>query len=154
MYVNRSAGLLWLALEAIVMAPSTAYTQRTRQALAFAEEEARALNHNYIGTEHLLLGLLRVADGVAAHILRELGADESGVREAVIASVGIGGREVTGTLGHTPRARAALDLAGEQASRLGHSYIGTEHVLLGPASRGRGAGRARPFSPRGNDARR
>jgi ATP-dependent Clp protease ATP-binding subunit ClpA len=121
------------------VAPSSpAYTQRTRQALAFAEEEAKGLGHNYLGTEHLLLGLLRVADGVAASILAELGADESIVRETVIARVGLGAQQPSGELGYTPRARTALDQAVEQARHLGHTYIGTEHVLLGLLAEGEG----------------
>ena len=80
-------------------------------ALTYAMEEARALRHNYLGQEHILIGLTRVADSGAAHILSELGATEQRVRDAVIASVGHGTREVTGEVGYTPRAKRAMELA-------------------------------------------
>lgn len=117
---------------------SIPHSARTKMALTYAMEEARALRHNYLGTEHLLLGLLRVADGVAAHILAELGVDETGAREAVIAVIGLGAHEQTGTLGHTPRAQTVMSLAAEEAKHLHHTYIGTEHVLLGILAEGEG----------------
>jgi ATP-dependent Clp protease ATP-binding subunit ClpA len=115
-------------------------SRRSRQTLLFAEEEARALGHNYLGQEHILIGLTRVTDSAAAHILAELGATEQLVRNAVIASVGQGSPEVVGTIGLTPRARKAMELAAERATRLGHAHIGTELVLLGLLEEGGGQG--------------
>src|SRR4051794_32618969 len=97
--------------------PSIPNSARTRMALTYAMEEARALRHNYLGQEHILIGLTRVADSAAAHILAELGATEQLVRDAVIASVGHGTREVTGELGYSPRAKKAMQLAEERAAR-------------------------------------
>jgi ATP-dependent Clp protease ATP-binding subunit ClpA len=108
--------------------------------LTYAEEEAKALGHNYVGQEHVLIGLTRVADGVAAHILQELGATETLVREAVVEGVGRGSRRVTGWLGYTPRVKQALALAGEHARGLGHQFVGTEHILIGLLAEGEGQG--------------
>jgi ATP-dependent Clp protease ATP-binding subunit ClpA len=119
---------------------SIPHSARTRMALTYAMEEARALRHNYIGQEHILIGLTRVADSAAAHILAQLGATEQLVRDAVIASVGHGTREVTGELGYSPRAKRAMQLAEERARRLGHGHVGTELVLLGLLEEGGGQG--------------
>jgi ATP-dependent Clp protease ATP-binding subunit ClpA len=116
------------------------HSARTRMALTYAIEEARALRHNYIGQEHILIGLTRVADSGAARILAELGATEQLVRDAVITNVGHGIREVVGELAYTPRAKRALALAEERAAKLGHGYVGTELVLLGLLEEGEGQG--------------
>jgi hypothetical protein len=114
------------------------FTERARSSLAQADCEARALNHIYIGTEHLLLGLLAVEDGVAAKVLANLGVLPEKVREAVVISIGAGKEPVTGDIRLTPRAKHVLDLAREEAHQLSHHYIGTEHILLGLLKEGEG----------------
>jgi ATP-dependent Clp protease ATP-binding subunit ClpC len=107
------------------------FTERARQAIVLAQEEARGLQHGYIGTEHLLLGLLREEEGVAARVL---GADDvtvEEVRKRVADVVGQGIAPEAGQIPFTPRAKRALELSLREALALGHSYIGTEHVLLG-----------------------
>jgi ATP-dependent Clp protease ATP-binding subunit ClpC len=107
------------------------FTERARQVVVLAQDEARALRHNYIGTEHLLLGLLR-EEGIAARVLGELGVSVDEVRAQVGRIVGQGDEEVdTGQIPFTPRAKKVLELALREARALGHQYIGTEHVLLG-----------------------
>ena len=108
------------------------FTERARQVVVLAQGEARALKHNYIGTEHILLGLLREEEGLAARVLESLDITVEEVREQVKRLVGEGDEEiVTGQIPFTPRAKKVLELALREALSLGHSYIGTEHVLLG-----------------------
>ncbi len=114
------------------------FTERARRVLTLAQEEAQRFNHNYIGTEHLLLGLVREGDGVAAKVLSNLGVDLNKVRSAVEFIIGRGDRAGTGEIGLTPRAKKVIELAVDEARRLNHSYIGTEHLLLGLVREGEG----------------
>src|SRR5215212_4292214 len=114
------------------------FTERARKVLQLAQEEAQRFNHNYIGTEHLLLGLVREGEGVAAKVLANLGVDLNKVRSAVEFIIGRGDRTVTGEVGLTPRAKRVIELAIDEARRLGHNYIGTEHLLLGLVREGEG----------------
>lgn len=114
------------------------FTERARRVLALAQEEARRFNHNYIGTEHLLLGLVREGEGVAARVLQSMGVQLPKVRSAVEFIIGRGESTVVGEIGLTPRARMVIKYAVEEASRLGHHYIGTEHLLLGLVREGEG----------------
>ncbi len=114
------------------------FTKKARRVLSLAQEEAQALNHGYIGTEHLLLGLVREGDGVAARVLKDLGVDLPKVRQAVEDIVGRGKRTTVGRIGLTPRTKRVIELAVDEARRLGHHYIGTEHLLLGLAREGNG----------------
>jgi ATP-dependent Clp protease ATP-binding subunit ClpC len=107
------------------------FTERARQVVVLAQEEARVLRHNYIGTEHLLLGLLREADGVAARVLGGLDVSLEEVRGEVARIVGEGDNESQGQIPFTPRAKKVLEWALREALSLGHNYIGTEHILLG-----------------------
>ncbi len=107
------------------------FTERARQVVVLAQEEARALKHNYIGTEHLLLGLLREEEGVAARVLDGLEVSVEEVRAAVVRIVGSGEESPQGQIPFTPRAKKVLELALREALSLGHNYIGTEHILLG-----------------------
>ncbi len=107
------------------------FTERARQVVVLAQEEARALKHNYIGTEHLLLGLLREEEGVAARVLDTLDVSVEEVRAAVVRIVGSGEEAPQGQIPFTPRAKKVLELALREALSLGHNYIGTEHILLG-----------------------
>jgi ATP-dependent Clp protease ATP-binding subunit ClpC len=114
------------------------FTERARRVLTLAQEEAQRFNHNYIGTEHLLLGLVREGDGVAAKVLSNLGVELNKVRSAVEFIIGRGDRQSTGEIGLTPRAKKVIELAVDEARRLSHSYIGTEHLLLGLVREGEG----------------
>ena len=114
------------------------FTERARRVLTLAQEEAQRFNHNYIGTEHLLLGLVREGDGVAAKVLANLGVELSKVRSAVEFIIGRGDHAITGDIGLTPRAKKVIELAVDEARRLNHHYIGTEHVLLGLVREGEG----------------
>lgn len=114
------------------------FTKKARRVLSLANEEAQALNHGYIGTEHLLLGLVREGDGVAARVLKDLGVDLPKVRSAVEDIVGRGKRATLGRIGLTPRTKRVIELAVDEARRLSHHYIGTEHLLLGLAREGNG----------------
>src|SRR5438270_12231803 len=114
------------------------FTERARKVLQLAQEEAQRFNHNYIGTEHLLLGLVREGEGVAAKVLANLGVDLNKVRSAVEFIIGRGQRTVTGDIGLTPRAKKVIELSVEEARRLNHNYIGTEHLLLGLVREGEG----------------
>lgn len=107
------------------------FTKRARRVLSYAQEEATRLNHNYIGTEHLLLGLLREEEGLAAKVLRDLGVDQNRVRRMIEDIVGRGQAPANARLTLTPRTRRVIELAVDEARRLGHHYIGTEHLLLG-----------------------
>ncbi len=114
------------------------FTKRARRVLALAQEEAQRLNHNYIGTEHLLLGLIREESGVAARVLKDLGVAPERVRETVEEMIGRGERRVVGHIGLTPRTKRVIELAVDEARRMGHAYIGTEHLLLGLIKEGEG----------------
>jgi ATP-dependent Clp protease ATP-binding subunit ClpC len=114
------------------------FTKRARRVLTLAQEEAQRLSHNYIGTEHLLLGLMREDNGKAMQVLRELGVDPQGVRDMVERTVGRGQRSIYGKLSLTPRTKRVIELAVDEARRLGHHYIGTEHLLLGLVREGEG----------------
>ena len=114
------------------------FTERARRVLTLAQEEAQRFNHNYIGTEHLLLGLVREGDGVAAKVLANLGVELGKVRSAVEFIIGRGDRAVLGEIGLTPRAKKVIELAVDEARRLNHHYIGTEHLLLGLVREGEG----------------
>ncbi len=114
------------------------FTERARKVLSLSHEEAAHLNHNYIGTEHLLLGLIREGDGVAARVLREMGIRLQQAREVVAFIVGRGERAPQGEIGLTPRARRVIELAFDEARRQSHHYIGTEHLLLGLVREGEG----------------
>src|SRR5438477_2608912 len=114
------------------------FTERARKVLSLAQEEAQRFQHNYIGTEHLLLGLVREGEGVAAKVLSNLGVELNKVRSAVEFIIGRGDRIVLGEIGLTPRAKKVIELAVDEARRLNHHYIGTEHLLLGLVSEGEG----------------
>src|SRR5437763_1036709 len=107
------------------------FTERARQVVVLAQEEARELKHNYIGTEHILLGLLREEEGLAARVLAELDVTLERVRDEVGKIVGQGDEVTSGQIPFTPRAKKMLELSLREALSLGHNYIGTEHVLLG-----------------------
>src|SRR5438067_590858 len=142
--VRRSVPTRWLAT---IGAPSTGslrlqrkgesrdlferFTERARQVVVLAQDEARALKHNYIGTEHILLGLLREEEGLAARVLESLDITVEEVRAQVARIVGQGDEVTTGQIPFTPRAKKVLELALREALSLGHNYIGTEHILLG-----------------------
>lgn len=114
------------------------FTKRARRVLTYAQEEAVRLNHNYIGTEHLLLGLIREEEGMAAKVLRDLGVDQNRVRQIVEDIVGRGQAAAGTRLSLTPRTKRVIELAVDEARRLGHHYIGTEHLLLGLVREGDG----------------
>jgi len=114
------------------------FTERARRVVVHAQEEARDLNHTYIGTEHLLLGLLREPESAAARALRELGIGQDQVREQVVEIVGRGSEAPPGHIPFTPRAKKVLELSLREALQLSHNYIGTEHILLGLIREGRG----------------
>jgi ATP-dependent Clp protease ATP-binding subunit ClpC len=111
------------------------FTDRARQVIVLAQDEARGLRHNYIGTEHLLLGLLREEDGVGRRVLESLGISADPVREHVARIIGEGEGEAVpaGQIPFTPRAKKVLELALREGLSLGHDHIGTEHILLGIA---------------------
>jgi ATP-dependent Clp protease ATP-binding subunit ClpA len=114
------------------------FTERARRVLTYAHEEARRFNHNYIGTEHILLGLTRLKEGVANHVLANLGVDLNTVRSSVEFIIGRGERAVVDEIGLTPRAKKVIELAVDEARRMKHHYIGTEHLLLGLVREGEG----------------
>ncbi|MBM2824635.1 MAG: ATPase domain protein [Dehalococcoidales bacterium] len=114
------------------------FTERARRVLTSAQEEAQHLNHNYIGTEHILLGLIREEEGVACKVLTSLGISLTKIRSAVEYLVGRGEKPGTGEIGLTPRAKRVIELAIDEARHLGHNYIGTEHLLLGLLHEGGG----------------
>ena len=116
------------------------FTERARQVVVLAQDEARTLKHNYIGTEHLLLGLLREEEGVAARVLAALGVTQEAARAQVAATVGLGTEIKTGQVPFTSRAKEVLELALREALSLGHNYIGTEHILLGMVRENGGVG--------------
>ncbi len=114
------------------------FTDRARRVVVLAQEEARALNHNYIGTEHILLGLIQEGEGVAAKALESMGISLDAVRTEVKEIIGSGGNPPSGYIPFTPRAKKVLELALREALQLGHKYIGTEHILLGLIREGEG----------------
>ncbi|MCD6453302.1 MAG: ATP-dependent Clp protease ATP-binding subunit [Dehalococcoidales bacterium] len=114
------------------------FSERARKVLTLAQEEAQSLNHSYIGTEHILLGLVREGEGIAAKVLTNLGIDLNKVRAQVEFVIGRGEKVSSGEAGLTPRARRVIELAIDEARYLGHSYIGTEHLLLGLLREGEG----------------
>ena len=114
------------------------FSERARRVLSLANEEAQRFNHNYIGTEHILLGLVRETEGVAAKVLSNLGVELSKVRSAVEFIIGRGERAATGDKGLTPRTKKVVELAVDEARRLNHHYIGTEHLLIGLLREGEG----------------
>jgi ATP-dependent Clp protease ATP-binding subunit ClpC len=114
------------------------FTDRARRVVVLAQEEARMLNHNYIGTEHLLLGLVREGDGIAAQALVSLDISLEAVRQQVEEIIGQGQAAPGGHLPFTPRAKKVLELSLREALQLGHNYIGTEHILLGLIREGEG----------------
>lgn len=115
------------------------FTERSRRVLAIAQEEARRLNHNYLGTEHQLLGLIRVEEGLAGQVLGHLGVTIERARDSVTYIIGRGSGSIPeGALGLTPRAKKVLALAGSESRRLNNKYVGTEHILLGLVREGEG----------------
>jgi ATP-dependent Clp protease ATP-binding subunit ClpC len=114
------------------------FTNRARHVVVLSQEEARLLNHNYIGTEHILLGLLGEPESVGGHVLAGFGFTLEGVREEVAAKVGRGKKAPSGHIPFTPRAKKTLELSLREALAISHNYIGTEHVLLGLIREGEG----------------
>jgi ATP-dependent Clp protease ATP-binding subunit ClpC len=114
------------------------FTDRARRVVALAQEEARILNHSYIGTEHILLGLIGEGEGVAAKALESLGVSLDAVRQQVEKIIGRGQQAPSGHIPFTPRAKKVLELSLREADGLGHNYIGTEHILLGLIREGGG----------------
>jgi ATP-dependent Clp protease ATP-binding subunit ClpC len=121
------------------MEPMNNFTPRAQQVLALARKEADRFHHNYVGTEHLLLGLINLGQGVAVNVLQKMGLDLETVRAAVEKQVGKGpAAKPTGNIPYTPRVKKVLALAGKEARTLNHSYVGTEHILLGLLREGDG----------------
>jgi ATP-dependent Clp protease ATP-binding subunit ClpA len=114
------------------------FTDRARRVVVLAQEEARMLNHNYIGTEHILLGLVHEGEGVAAQALTSLGVSLDEVRKEIQEIIGQGQTLPMGHIPFTPRAKKVLELSLREALQLGHNYIGTEHLLLGVVAEGEG----------------
>lgn len=114
------------------------FTERAQRALMYAQEEARALGHNYVGTEHLLLGLIREEEGVASQVLRQLGADADKVRKQIETLIGRGTFNFNEGFGYTPRTKRVMELSFYEARNLGHNYVGTEHLLLALLREGEG----------------
>ncbi len=114
------------------------FTEPAVKVLTLAQEEAQHCNRNYIGTEHLLLGLVREREGVAARVLANMGVELSKMRLAIEFIIGRGDRMVMGEIGLTPPAKKVIELAVDEARRLNHRYIGTEHILLGLVREGEG----------------
>ena len=114
------------------------FTDRARRVVVLSQEEGRLLNHNYIGTEHILLGLIHEGEGVAAKALESLGVNLESVRGQVEEIVGLGGNSPSGHIPFTPRAKQVLELSLREALALNHNYIGTEHILLGLIREGEG----------------
>lgn len=119
--------------------PMNNFTPRAQQVLALARKEADRFHHNYVGTEHLLLGLINLGQGVAVNVLQKMGLDLETVRSAVEKQVGMGPQsKPSGNIPYTPRVKKVLALAGKEAKQLNHSYVGTEHILLGLLREGEG----------------
>src|ERR1700679_808169 len=133
-----AAGTLMYELEREAVTVFERFTDRARRVLVLAQEEARLLNHSFIGTEHILLGLIHEGEGVAAKALESLGISLEAVREKVEETIGMAGTAPSGSPPFTPRAKKVLELSLREALQLGHSYIGTEHMLLGLVREGEG----------------
>lgn len=118
--------------------PFDQFTEEAKRVLQLAEDEARRLNHNYIGTEHLLLGLISLSEGVSGLVLANLGLELNRVRPAVEFIVGKGDRKITGDIGLTPRATKVMELAIDESRKWGHQYVSSEHILLGLMCEGEG----------------
>jgi ATP-dependent Clp protease ATP-binding subunit ClpA len=116
------------------------FTDRARQVVVETQNAARSLKHNWIGTEHLILGLLADTEGLGGRVLRSLGLTSEQAREDVVRIIGLGVRAVDGEIPFTPRARKVLELGLREALALGHNYIGTEHILLGLVRENEGVG--------------
>ena len=114
------------------------FTERARKVLSLAEKTALDMNHNYVGTEHMLMGLVKETDGVAARVLSEKNINAKNVKKKIDSMVGQGQKKVSGSVGLTPRCKKVLNLSMDEARRLGHNYIGTEHILLGLIREGEG----------------
>jgi Clp amino terminal domain, pathogenicity island component len=114
------------------------FTDRARRVVVLAQDEARRLNHNYIGTEHILLGLIHEGEGVAARALQSLGISLEAVRQQIEEIIGRGQQAPSGHIPFTPRAKKVLELSLRESLQLGHTYIGTEHILLGLIHEGDG----------------
>ena len=114
------------------------FSERARRVLSLAQEEAQRFNHNYIGTEHILLGLSRETNGVAAKVLSGLGIELNKVRSAIEFIIGRGETSSQGEIGLTPRSKKVIELAVDEARRMNHHYIGTEHLLVGLMREGEG----------------
>src|SRR6202789_490773 len=132
------AGRLKYELEREAVTVFERFTDRARRVLVLAQEEARLLNHSFIGTEHILLGLIHEGEGVAAKALESLGISLEAVREKVEETIGMAGTAPSGSPPFTPRAKKGLELSLREALQLNHSYIGTEHILLGLVREGEG----------------
>src|SRR5881296_960518 len=118
----------------------TNFTPRAQQVLALARKEADRFNHNYVGTEHLLLGLIKLGQGVAVNVLQKMGLDLETVRMEVEKQIGTGPEtKMVGNIPYTPRVKKVLALAQKEAKQLNHNYVGTEHILLGLLREGEGA---------------
>ena len=126
------------------------FTDRARRVVVLAQDEARGLKHNYIGTEHLLLGLISEGEGVAAKALAMMDINDGDVRASVIEIIGEGEKTVEGHIPFTPRAKRVFELSLREALQLGHNYIGTEHLLLGLLKEGEGVA-AQVLTKRGAD---
>ncbi|WP_315898285.1 Clp protease N-terminal domain-containing protein, partial [Bacillus paralicheniformis] len=113
------------------------FTERAQKVLALAQEEALRLGHNNIGTEHILLGLVREGEGIAAKALQALGLSPDKIQKEVESLIGRG-QEMSQSIHYTPRAKKVTELAMDEARKLGHSYVGTEHILLGLIREGEG----------------
>ncbi|RQD78106.1 MAG: ATP-dependent Clp protease ATP-binding subunit [Candidatus Syntrophonatronum acetioxidans] len=129
------------------------FTERAQKVLFLAQEEAKRLNHNFVGTEHLLLGLVREGEGIAAKSLQKLGIDLAKVRQEVEKIIGKGDKPVLQSVSYTPRAKKVIELAIEEGRNLGHNYVGTEHLLLGLIREGEGIA-ARVLANLGVDLKR
>src|SRR6185295_6260647 len=129
------------------------FTDRARQTVVLAQEEARRLGHGYIGTEHLLLGLLREGEGVAAQTLGRMGISLADVRSDVVRIIGDAAGSPSGHIPFTPRSKKVLELSLREAMQMGHNYIGTEHILLGLVREGEGVA-AQVLVGRGADLNR
>jgi ATP-dependent Clp protease ATP-binding subunit ClpC len=118
---------------------NTNFTPRAQQVLALARKEADRFNHNFLGTEHLLLGLIKLGQGTAVNVLRKMGLDLETVRVAVEKEVGTGpDQKLIGNIPYTPRVKKVLALASKEAKAINHTYVGTEHILLGLLREGDG----------------
>jgi ATP-dependent Clp protease ATP-binding subunit ClpA len=133
-----TAGLSAIPRSGILPGLFEKFTERARLVVVLAQEEARALRHNYIGTEHILLGLLREEEGLAARVLQSFEITVERVRAQVVRIVGSGEEVTAGQIPFTPRAKKVLELSLREALSLGHNYIGTEHILLGLGREGEG----------------